>query len=154
MKFHDYLTPLKLFFLIPPLKPLGNRKILKKLFFGEIQLSKSQLHIIPGRDKKQSLILCSQKHAHMLSCFSLVWLFSTLWTIACQASLSMGFSRQEYWDLTIWKTNVHKNLVNGCLFIVALKTTVKMSKQPRLPSICEWVNKLWTFGVLIQKMEY
>ena len=31
----------------------------------------------------------------MLSHFSRVWLFATLWTIAHQASLSMGFSRQE-----------------------------------------------------------
>ena len=28
----------------------------------------------------------------------LVWLFATPWTIACQASLSMGFSRKEYWS--------------------------------------------------------
>ena len=28
---------------------------------------------------------------------SWVWLFVTPWTIACQAPLSMGFSRQEYW---------------------------------------------------------
>ena len=34
----------------------------------------------------------------MLSHFSCVWLFATLWTIACQAPLSMGFSRQEYWS--------------------------------------------------------
>ena len=34
----------------------------------------------------------------MLSCFSLVQLFVTLWTIALQAPLSMGFSRQEYWS--------------------------------------------------------
>ena len=27
-----------------------------------------------------------------------VWLFATLWTIACQAPLSMEFSRQEYWS--------------------------------------------------------
>ena len=27
---------------------------------------------------------------------SLVWLFATPWTVACQAPLSMGFSRQEY----------------------------------------------------------
>ena len=33
----------------------------------------------------------------MLSCFSHVWLFVTPWTIACQAPLSMRFSRQEYW---------------------------------------------------------
>ena len=29
---------------------------------------------------------------------SRVWLFATPWTAACQASLSMGFSRQEYWS--------------------------------------------------------
>ena len=34
----------------------------------------------------------------LLSCFSHVWLFATLWTIACQVSLSVGFSRQEYWS--------------------------------------------------------
>ena len=33
----------------------------------------------------------------MLSCFSHVRLFATLWTAARQAPLSMGFSRQEYW---------------------------------------------------------
>ena len=34
----------------------------------------------------------------VLSCFSCVQLFATLWTVARQASLSMGFSRQEYWS--------------------------------------------------------
>ena len=34
----------------------------------------------------------------LLSCFSYVWLFATLWTIAHQTLLSMGFSRQEYWS--------------------------------------------------------
>ena len=34
----------------------------------------------------------------VLSCFSCVWLFVTLWTVALQAPLSMGFSRQEYWS--------------------------------------------------------
>ena len=33
-------------------------------------------------------------HSHL----SYVRLFVTLWTAACQASLSMGFSRQEYWS--------------------------------------------------------
>ena len=32
----------------------------------------------------------------MLHCFSHVQLFVTLWTVACQVSLSMGFFRQEY----------------------------------------------------------
>ena len=30
--------------------------------------------------------------------FSCVQLFATLWTVACQAPLSMGFSRQEHWS--------------------------------------------------------
>ena len=34
----------------------------------------------------------------MLSCFSHVWLFKNPWTVACQAPLSMGPSRQEYWS--------------------------------------------------------
>ena len=29
--------------------------------------------------------------------FSHVWLCASPWTVACQAALSMGFSRQEYW---------------------------------------------------------
>ena len=37
-------------------------------------------------------------YACMLSHFSHVSLFATLWTVALQASLSMGFSRQEYWS--------------------------------------------------------
>ena len=35
---------------------------------------------------------------HMLSHFSRVRLFVTPWVVAHQASLSMGFSRQEYWS--------------------------------------------------------
>ena len=34
----------------------------------------------------------------MLSLFSCVWLCVNLWTVACQAPLFMGFSRQEYWS--------------------------------------------------------
>ena len=36
-------------------------------------------------------------HVCMLSCFSRVWLFATLWAVDHQAPLSMEFSRQEYW---------------------------------------------------------
>ena len=35
-------------------------------------------------------------HCLLLSHFSPVQLFMTLWTLACQALLSMGFSRQKY----------------------------------------------------------
>ena len=36
--------------------------------------------------------------ACMLSANSHAQLFATLWTVAHQALLSMGFSRQEYWS--------------------------------------------------------
>ena len=34
----------------------------------------------------------------MLIHFTYIWLFETIWTANCQAPLSMGFSRQEYWS--------------------------------------------------------
>ena len=37
-------------------------------------------------------------HMCMLNCFSCVWIFVVTWTVAHQAPLSMGFSRQEYWS--------------------------------------------------------
>ena len=40
----------------------------------------SQIHAIQSKDK---VCVC------MLSCFSHAWLFATLWTVACQAPLSM-----------------------------------------------------------------
>ena len=36
--------------------------------------------------------------ACILSCFSHVWLFETLWTLSHQTALSMEFSRQKYWN--------------------------------------------------------
>ena len=37
-------------------------------------------------------------HAWTLNHFSHVQLYATLWTVARQAPLSMGFSKQEYWS--------------------------------------------------------
>ena len=37
-------------------------------------------------------------HTCMLSCFSPVRLSATPWTVARQAPLSLGCSRQEYWS--------------------------------------------------------
>ena len=44
-------------------------------------------------EKKKVLHLCTQ------GCFDRVQLFVTLQTVACQASLSGGFSRQEHWSI-------------------------------------------------------
>ena len=44
------------------------------------------------------LPLCDHPCCAVLCCFSRVQLFVTPWTVAYQAPLSMGFSRQEYWS--------------------------------------------------------
>ena len=38
----------------------------------------------------------------MLSHLGHVWLFESLWTVACHVPLSMGFFRQEYWSGFPW----------------------------------------------------
>ena len=44
------------------------------------------------------VISMSVYNACMLCLLSRVQLFATLWTVAHQVPLSMGFSRQEYWS--------------------------------------------------------
>jgi len=48
------------------------------------------------QDNFQAFLLSMQ--ACTLNHFSGVQLFATLWIVACQAPLFMGFSRQEYWS--------------------------------------------------------
>ena len=60
-----------------------------------------QLGFVPGIQgffniHKSINVTCM--HVCVLSHFSHVWLCATLWTVACQAPLSMGFSREEYWS--------------------------------------------------------
>ena len=52
---------------------------------------------------KQNKILVYNTGSHtlacaVLSCFSCVWLFVTLWAVVLQAPLSIGLARQEYWS--------------------------------------------------------
>ena len=44
-------------------------------------------------------------HGCVLSSFSPVQLFVTLWTVAHQAPLPMGFSRQECWSILLDTTS-------------------------------------------------
>ena len=52
--------------------------------------------------------------ACMLSHFSRVQLFVTLSTVARQAPLSVGFSRQEYWSGLPWPSSTQR--LKLCLF--------------------------------------
>ena len=56
---------------------------------------------------KKSLHLRTQDH------FGHVQLFAMLWTVACQASLSGGFSRQEHWSVLV-NTGCH-TLLKHCI---------------------------------------
>ena len=70
-----------------------------------IFLNVSELHFICAENVNNSKYkddmasyIVADTCACMLSRFSHVSLFVTLWTVARLAPLSMGFSRQEYWS--------------------------------------------------------
>ena len=52
----------------------------------------------PRRPGSHLSVLLIWSCACVLSHFSRVRLCATLWTVACQTPLSVGFSRQEYWS--------------------------------------------------------
>ena len=63
----------------------------------------SAMKLVPGAKKDGDLNRVGPCwlfyiYACMISCFNCVWLFVTLWTVACQASLFVGYFRQEYWS--------------------------------------------------------
>ena len=58
--------------------------------------AKIQAHIRPAPN--HAFPISPGCYACMLSRHSHVWLCEMLWTIACQAPLSVGFFRQEYWS--------------------------------------------------------
>ena len=99
----------------PPGKPFD------KVYFPTKHVALEDTHSAPDRNKDSSLaIYCkpyypcwsvgryrsSANHLQILnssnrcvlSRFSYVWLCVILWTVDCQAPLSMGSSRQEYWS--------------------------------------------------------
>ena len=67
--------------------------------------------------------------AQTLSCFQL---FVTPWTVACQAPLSMGFSRQEYWSGVPFPPPIA--MAELMLNSAILKTAV--SSEDRIASVC------------------
>ena len=65
--------------------------------FGNL-ISGSSSFSKPSLDIWKFFVHIMLKPACLPGCFSSVWLFVTLWTIAQQFPLFMGFSRQEYWS--------------------------------------------------------
>ena len=79
---------------------LCNTKMSTSVFlFSALSLIGSQFPsqgLNPGPQQRECRVLSTGPRG--LSPFSRVQLFATLWTIACQAPLSMGFSRKDYWS--------------------------------------------------------
>ena len=75
--------------------------LLKSWASPERRLSSLHTDLPKGAPVKRSRLrvnLWLLSFACRLSHSSRVQLFATLWTIACQAPLSMGFCRQKYWS--------------------------------------------------------
>ena len=95
--------------------------------------------------------------ACMLSHFSHVWLFEDLWTWACQAPLSIGLSRQEYWsgllcpplgdlpDPGIEPTSLTSPTLAGRFFTI--------SATWEAHSKCEWVMVTQSCPILCYPMD-
>ena len=72
-------------------------KSLSKIRLKKTEWLQRRKHLYEKLVSNEKLIL-KMASVCVPSCFSRVWLFVTLWIGASQASLSLGFSRQEYWS--------------------------------------------------------
>ena len=92
--------------------------------------------------------------AYMLSCFSPVQFFATLWIVAHQVPLSMGFSKQEYWSG--WPFPSPGDLPNPEIEpgSPALQAGSLLSKPPRkysLSPLLNWKTSYLLFNKLTPK---
>ena len=74
------------------LLPNSSKETTKQLDFVHVSyycFVQARIEVLP-QESKAERVLCSP--------LSHVQLFATPWTVALQAPLSMGFSRQEYWS--------------------------------------------------------
>ena len=68
------------------------------LCFQSIICQVQMSHLYHFTEQFNFYLPISHVHACELICFNHVRFFETLWAVAHQVSLSMGFSRQEYWS--------------------------------------------------------
>ena len=98
----------------------------------------TQLEVEPDSFKHCVKCVC------VLSCFSRVWFFAALWTIAHQAPLSKGFSRQEYWSGLPFPSPgdlSNPGIEPTSLTSPALEADSLPLAPPGKPSYCVLINK-------------
>ena len=92
-----------------------------------------------------------------------VWLFVTPWTVACQAPLSMGFPRQEYWNGLLFPSpggllNPGIELASPAWQVDSLPLSHQGSmswyicQNPKNVQPKEWANPKLTYGLLVITM--
>ena len=92
--------------------------------------------------KKKKPVRVYASHAYVQSRFSLVPLSETLWIVVCQAPLSMGFSRQEYWSglpcppPSSWPRDQTHMSCTSCIGRWVLYSRVPPGKPLCLPQDC------------------
>ena len=85
-----------------------------------------------------------------------VWLFATLWTIAYQAPLSMGFSKQEYWSgLPFPSPKESWALKNWCFWSVVWEKTLEslLDFKKIRPVNLKEISPEYSFEGLILKLK-
>ena len=99
--------------------------------------------------------------ACMLSRFSRVRLFATLWTVAYQVPPSMGFSRQEYWSGVPFPSPgdlPHPGIEPGSPALeadaLASEPPGKPSKRPPNRSMLLQMAKFCSFFFMIEKHSF
>ena len=83
-------------FIVFPFWPL-QRRISKLSKFTKLSLC-IKAPCLSSTQFSTVCIMCVCVCVCVFSCFSHIWLFAIPWTVARQAPLSLGFSRQEYWN--------------------------------------------------------
>ena len=81
--------------------------------------------------------VCARACTRALSHISRVQLFAVQWTIACQAPLSVGFSRQEYWSGLLCPLGDLPNpgIQPGSVISPALAGHLELPGKPLIPDI-------------------
>ena len=64
----------------------------------QILVRKNEVYGRVDRNGAMNASIPSTLAGTLAKLIQLVWLLVTRWTVACQAPLSVGFSRQEYWS--------------------------------------------------------
>ena len=123
----------------------------------------SELLLVAQLPKQAALIHCRRHQRHSpISFYSEVaqsWrLFATPWSIAHQAPLSMGFSRQEYWRGLPFQQNDRPpllvlpllspklvNLTSTHYFHIYIPFSIPLQKYLRLSfrTVLNWLRIMW-----------